>query len=449
MSVVDCAIVGGGFTGLAAAAELARLGRSVVVIERDASVGGLAGGFDIGGFELEKFYHHWFASDRHITDLATQVGVADRIVTRPTRTGMYYAGDFFRLSTPLDLLKFNALPFHDRIRTGLAALAVRYIKNWRELEHMAAKEWLIAWFGETVYRVVWEPLLIGKFGRYADDVSAVWFWNKLALRGASRGAKGEEELAYFLGGFAELARAVGAYVESQGGAVRTGVSVSEISRRADGLLDVETSGGPITARKVLVTTPLPDAADLLRASAGDDYASELKRVKFLGNVCLVLELDRSLSGLYWTNVNDTSFPFVGIIEHTNFEPTSSYGGRHIVYLSKYLPTEEPLYAMDAEALLAFSLPHIQRMFPEFDQSSVKTAYAWRAPYAQPIVVKNYSALIPSFDTPVPNVHLASMAQVYPEDRGTNYAVREGKLAGQRLHAALGAVLPAHNLAEPA
>lgn len=441
-SMADCIIVGGGFTGLAAAADLARFGRRVIVLEQDKAVGGLAGGFDIGGFELEKFYHHWFTSDTHVADLAEQIGARDHIVTRPTRTGMYYAGNFFRLSTPFDLLKFDAIPFHARIRTGVAALAVRRIKNWRALESMTAKEWLIAWFGKDAYRVIWEPLLIGKFGKAADEISAVWFWNKLALRGASRGKGGAEELAYYKGGFASLARGVADYIARQGGDVKLGVKVTSVRSQPDGSAHVETTQGAFTARSALITTPLPHAADMLEAGAGAAYAANLRRIKYLGNICLILELDRSLSGLYWTNVNDPTFPFVGIIEHTNFEPTESYGGRHIVYLSKYLPVEEPLYNMDSAQALAFAEPHIKRMFPAFDTTWVKHHYAWREPYAQPIVVRRYSELIPDFDTPLANVHLATMAQVYPEDRGTNYAVREGKLAAQRIHARLGASAPA-------
>lgn len=448
MTTADCIIVGGGFTGLAAAADLVDQGRRVVVLEQDTAVGGLAGGFDIGGFELEKFYHHWFTSDTHVADLAAQIGARENIITRPTRTGMYYSGNFFRLSTPLDLLKFDAIPFHARIRTGLAALAVRRIKNWQALESMTAKEWLIGWFGKDAYRVLWEPLLIGKFGAVANEISAVWFWNKLALRGASRGKGGAEELAYYKGGFASLARGVADYITSKGGEIVLGAKVTGVTTQPDGGVHVETTRGAYTGRSALITTPLPHAADMLEASTSAEYAASLRRIKYLGNICLILELDRSLSGLYWTNVNDPSFPFVGIIEHTNFEPTESYGGRHIVYLSKYLPTDEPLYNMDSGQALAFAEPHIKRMFPDFDTSWVKNHYAWREPYAQPIVVQNYSHLIPNFDTPLRNVHLATMAQVYPEDRGTNYAVREGKIAAERINARLGAAAPAR-VAEPA
>jgi protoporphyrinogen oxidase len=119
-----CIIVGGGYTGLSAAFELARAGVKPLVFEADSQVGGLAGSFDVGdGVELEKFYHHWFTSDTHISDLVADLGQTDCIVYRPTNTGMYYANRVFRLSTPLDLLKFSPLKFLDRLRMGRVALA--------------------------------------------------------------------------------------------------------------------------------------------------------------------------------------------------------------------------------------------------------------------------------------------------------------------------------------
>lgn len=423
----DCLIIGGGFTGLSAALKLVKAGKSVRIIESDQSVGGLAGGFMMGEYEIEKFYHHWFISDTYVTDLAEEIGARENVITRPSRTGMYFAGGIYRLSTPLDLLKFKALSFPDRIRTGIATIALRREKDWKRLEKITSREWLSKYFGERVYKVMWEPLLYGKFGKYADDIAAVWFWKKLDLRGSSRGKGGSEALAYYRGGFAALARDVAAKVVAAGGELHTSERAISVSRESDGVR-VETDKGVHTARSVLVTTPFPIAADLLESATSADYAARLRRIQYLANICLVLELDRSLSDTYWLNVNDPSFPFVGVIEHTNFEPPESYGGRHIVFLSKYLPADEPFYAMDADAAFEYALPHLQRMFPEFDTSWVKGKHVWKSDHAQPIVECNYSAMLPGADTPVPHVFISTMAQVYPEDRGTNYAIREGRNA---------------------
>ena len=189
-------IIGGGFSGLAAAYDLARHGFAVEVLESDREVGGLAGSFDVGGTRLEKFYHHWFTNDRHVMDLIDELGQQGNVRLKPTQTGMYFAHNFYRLSSPLDVLRFTPLNLVDRVRLGLMVLRARKVSHWKELEALTAQEWLRTIGGEQVYRIVWEPILRGKFGPYADDISAVWFWNKLKLRGGSRSTGGGESLAY-------------------------------------------------------------------------------------------------------------------------------------------------------------------------------------------------------------------------------------------------------------
>jgi protoporphyrinogen oxidase len=419
-------IVGGGFTGLSAAYDLAAAGRKVVLLEKEPTVGGLAGGFEVGGFTLEKFYHHWFTNDVHVMALIRDIGRADEVVFRPTRTGMYYANTIFRLSTPLDLLKFRALSFPNRIRLGLLALRARRIRDWKKIEHLTAREWLIGLAGPEVFRVVWEPLLVGKFGKYADIVGAVWFWKKLALRGGSRAADGREMLAYYKGGFSELAEALRRRLEEMGVEVRVNSPATGLDVEGGRVTAVRTTDGAVPARAVLLTQALPLIADLLDPHVSPDFAAGLRRIDYLANICLVLELDRSLSETYWLNVNDPSFPFVGVIEHTNFEPPESYGGRHIVFLSKYLPESDALFRMADDELLDFAVPHLKLMFPDFRREWVKGHHVWRALHSQPIAEPHYSRLIPPERTPLDNVLITSMAQIYPEDRGTNYAIREGR-----------------------
>jgi protoporphyrinogen oxidase len=426
------AIIGGGFTGLTAALELARRGVRVTVLETDAEVGGLAGTFDVGGVRLEKFYHHWFTNDRHVNELVDELGARGEIVYRPTRTGMYFANTTFRLSSPLDVLRFTPLPLVDRLRLGMLALRARSVKHWKALEELTAEEWLVKLGGRNVYRVVWEPLLEGKFGPYARDVSAVWFWNKLKLRGGSRDKSGAEVLAYYRGGFAALADRVADEVRRLGGEVRTGTPATGLVVEHGRVTGVQTPGGVVAADAVIATPALPLVADMVEPHAPADYVARLRRIEYLANVCVVLQLDRSLSDTYWLNVNEPGFPFVGVIEHTNFEPPETYGGRHIVYLSKYLPESHELFQMDDAAALRYCIPFIKRMFPAFDERWILDAHVWRARFSQPIVGRRYSELIPPVETPIDGLYLASMAQVYPEDRGTNYAIREGRRVGRQI-----------------
>lgn len=425
-------IIGGGFSGLCAAYELGKHGIHATVLERDNEIGGLAGSFHVNGARLEKFYHHWFTNDQAVMGLIKELGCEDQILLRPTRTGMYYANRFFKLSSPIDLLKFTPLSFVSRIRLGLLTLLARRVKDWRQLEDITASEWLRKLGGEEVYRIVWEPLLRGKFGEAAEDVSAVWMWNKLKLRGGSRGKGGREQLAYYRGGFAALADAIANAIRTHGGSVRTGCEVEQLVVADGKVTGVVASGEVIRADAVIGTAALPILAEQLAPHLPSDYIAKLRRIRYLANVCIVLELDRSLSSTYWLNVNDPNFPFVAVIEHTNFEPASTYNGRHIVYLSKYLPESDSLYQMPEVELLDFTLSNLSRMFPEFERSWILDSHVWRAKYSQPIVERHYSSMIPETETGIEGMYLASMAQVYPEDRGTNYAIREGRLIGQRV-----------------
>lgn len=305
-------IVGAGFTGLTVAYELAKQGVAVTVLEAESELGGMAAAFDVGGEKLDRFYHHWFTNDLEVMGLIDELGLNDRVEINPTNTGVYYANNFFKLSTPWDLLNFTPLGFADRIRLGLLALRARRVKDWRLLEDKTAHEWLKELGGENVYRIVWEPLLKGKFGPYAEQVSAVWFWNKLKLRGGSRGKGGEERLAYFKGGFVALADALAERITALGGTIALNTRVLGIEP-ADGVWHTRTRQGTLASERVVATTALPLVADMVRSWATPDYLASLERITYIGNVCLVLELDRPLSKTYWLNVNEPSFPFVGTI----------------------------------------------------------------------------------------------------------------------------------------
>ena len=139
----DVVVVGAGFTGLAAAHDLAKAGRKVLVLESDASPGGLAGTFEFqDGVRIEKFYHHWFNNDAYVPQLVKELGLGSEIVTLASKTAMYFNGRQWRLSTPWDLLRFKPVSLLSRIRLGLLVFRVRKIRDWRSIEHLSIREWL-------------------------------------------------------------------------------------------------------------------------------------------------------------------------------------------------------------------------------------------------------------------------------------------------------------------
>jgi protoporphyrinogen oxidase len=428
--VMHIAIVGGGATGLSAAEELAQRGATCTIFERDAALGGLAGSFRVDGVYLEKFYHHLFTSDNASAAMVERLGLGDKLEWVPT-TNSYFINRIYHLSTPLDLLRFSAIGFVDRIRLGLLYLRTMFVNDWRALEEITAREWLVRMAGEGVYNGVWEPLVRGKFGKYADEVAAVWIWNKLKLRGGSRGKKQEERLGYLRGGFGQAIDAWENHLRARGVEILLNSPVEEI-RVANGAATGVVANGQFRAFDRVLVTTAPEIFNQIAPDLPADYRARLAQIKYLANVCLVMRLDRSLSDTYWLNVGDPTIPFTGVIEHTNMQRPEIYGGAHLAYLSRYMAPDDPYYQMSPEELLAAYLPHLQKMFRGFSRDWVKEVWAWRERYTQPVIGLRYSELKPPFKTPVANLWLCCMAQVYPEDRGINYAIVFGQRAAAEM-----------------
>jgi len=425
-------IIGAGYAGLSAALDLCKSGCKVTIYEKDGDVGGLAGTFELSpGVRVEKFYHHWFTNDVDVLGLIDELGLGHLKRYCASNTGLYFTNSIFRLASPLDLLSFPGIPFIDRVRTGIMALVARRVNDWKPLEDISAEDWLIKIGGKKAYNAIWKPLMQGKFGVEASNVSAVWMWNKLKLRGSSRNKKGGESLVYFGGGFGALTDGIRTSLEALGVSIVLNTGVQKILAENGKAVGVQTERGTHRADSVLCTIPLPQFVQMT-PDLPADYRTQCEQIRFLGNSCLVLRLSRSLSSTYWLNVADPTFPFVGIIEHTNLDAKENYGGDHIVYLSKYLPTTEKLFSFSTDEMLDYCIPFIQKIFPEFNRSWILSHHVWKAHYSQPVITKHYSKLIPPLQTPIDGLWLCTMAQVYPEDRGTNYAVRYGRRVAKEI-----------------
>ena len=428
----EIAIVGAGLTGLVAALRLAAAGRRVTVFERYPQPGGLVATFPVGGEPLECFYHHIFTTDTDYVSLAQELGLAAEIQWLPSRMGIYSRGRLWDFGTPASLLRFEPLPWPDKIRFALSTLYLGRRGRLAQLEGISAHDWLLRHAGRAAYDSVWGPLLAQKFAERAGEVSMAWLWNKVHLRGRSRGSGGMgERLGYLRGSFGRLVVALAERAVAAGAHLELAAPVRAI-RPGGHRLEVSTRKGSASFDAVLFTGA---PAELLRVAGDhlpDDYRRRIGGVDHTNALCCVLELDRPLTSYYWLNVADPEFPFGGVIEQTNLVAPETYGGRRVVYLSKYVLPDHPLWAAPDATVWDAMLPWLPRLAPAFDASWVIARHVFRAAFAQPIIPCHYSRRIPPFTTPLPGLYHACMAQVYPEDRGQSYAVRGGNRAAALL-----------------
>jgi protoporphyrinogen oxidase len=148
---------------------------------------------------------------------------------------------------------------------------------------------------------------------------------------------------------------------------------------------------------------------------------------------MVLALKHRLSeqGFYWHNLPKAAgFPFLAMVEHTNFLSPENFGGDHIVYCGDYVDPSHEYFSLSQEQLLERFLPSLPRFNSRFAPDWVRQSWLFRTQYAQPVPMVHQSQAIPALKTPMPGLWFASMSQVYPWDRGTNFAVEVGRRAAQ-------------------
>ena len=428
MAAISTGVLGAGALGLTLAYRLAQAGDRITVIEREPEPGGLAAGFPVASAPdgstvyLEKFYHHLFRADRAATGLIEELGLGDRLVWPTPVSSMLRDGKIYPLGA-LGLLRLTPLPFQDRLRMGAVIAYLRLEKGYQRLEGQTAHDWLIRWMGRNAYQVFAEPLLRQKFGEYADKIAMPWFWSRLHLRSM--------ELGYLEGGFQALYETLAARIVEMGGTMHLGTTITSIAPGSSGGIEVTTGSKTHRFDRVVSTLPAKITFDLTPALP-PEFTERYRPGPAYGAHCLVLDMDRSFSDVYWIAINDPGYPFLAVVEHTNYIGPEQYEGKRLLYIGNYLPMGHPLYARSAEELLAEFTPHLQRINPEFSPSWVRKAHSFAAPFAQPIVTNDYKERIAPHVTPIDNLYMANMFQIYPQDRGQNYSVAMAERLARRL-----------------
>jgi protoporphyrinogen oxidase len=445
------AVLGAGMTGLTAAYRLSAEHRCDVY-ERWPGLGGQVATLDVGdGHRLERYYHHLFTSDVHIAALYEELGIDDPIEWIPSSVAMFVDGASRPFTSPLDLLRFKPLSLRARLRMGLAVLRLqRGDGRVEDFEGETARSWIERSMGREPWDKVWGPLMRGKFGDRADDISMSWLWKRLTVRRQAnvREARGEV-LGYPRGGWQPLLDRLRDEIERRGGRVLIDRPAAQL-RREDGDLVVGW-GAPDSWREghdprrfdqsggerydaVVATVPNDVFEGLLShelaGEVGKKYLSRLRSIEYHAALCVLLEMDRRFSPYYWTNIADPEIPFVGLVEQTNFIGPENYGGRRFLYVANYLEHGHPLLGLSYDELIAAYEPGLRKVNPDYSPDWVRQRWVFTEPTAQPVVTLGYQDRIPPLDTGVPGLVLANTTQVYPEDRGTNYSVRLGTQAAE-------------------
>ena len=418
------AIIGGGFMGLALAYRISELGYETKVLERADQPGGLCTYQDYGPFVWDSFYHVITPIDDDLKAFIGEIGLEKDLNWRQSLTGYYAGKKFYSLSTSKEFLRFPVLSIFDKMRLGFTLFYGSRIDDFKKLEKITAKDWLIKIGGRRTYERFWAPVLYAKLGENRDKVSAVFIWTYIKRLFRSRSSAAQKEhMGYVSGGYKTVFDRIEKLLLEKGSQMQLNTGVEEIRADPDGG-GINVRHGSVTEHfdKVVFTGPLnvlgKVAAPELVTISGNTGA-----IEYLGVVCLVLVTKKPISPFYVLNIGDSDTPFTGVIGMSSVVDLDETAGHHITYFPKYIASDHEYWSKSDEELESLFLKGVQDMYPEFDPNDIHSAHLNRAFKVQPLQILDYSETIPKVHTKHPDFYVLNTSQFVNESVNNNSVIR--------------------------
>lgn len=404
-------IVGGGLLGLSLAYRLSGANVPVTVYEAAPRLGGLAGTTMIGGVEVDRFYHAITLTDDRVLALAEQLGLREAMRFRRLGAGFYHDGRIASMSTPRELLTFPGLRADDRARLVAFMLRCRMTSDQARLDEEPIERFVRRTAGDRLWEHLWRPLMDSKFDGLYDDLPATYLWSRMRRVSGTRDRAGREVMGWIRGGYQALVERLAGAIRERGGTVLTSTPVRFVPSLAGRAQGVLLDGGMRRHDWVVTTMLRPGMQGLLSPELAEQL--EPDRCRYMGVVCVVARVRKSVSPFYALNITDRRIPLTSVVETTHVVDPEHVGG-HLLYVPRYVRPDSPDLERPSAELTREYLGHVQRMFPHFSpETDVIASQVARAEIAEPVHGLGAGCRLPAL-APAPGLVMVSSAHVYPD-----------------------------------
>ena len=405
-------VVGAGILGTVLALRLAEGGAKVTLLERAPTPGGLAGAFDFGGHRIDRFYHVIVPSDERMIALADQLGLSDRLSFTPVGVGFFVDGKMHPFNGIGDFLRFPPLSPIGRARLAWFVLHCQLRRNYDALERLPLERWLTRHCGRRVVQRIWRPLLDSRFNAHHAELPATYLWARTnRMRSARDSRSAGETMGCLRGGHEQLVLAAAERARELGVDVRLGAGVEGLVRDSDGAVTGVRVDGEDERFDLTIPTLQPPA---LRRLLPEELQPLLGAYpeRYLGVVCLILKLRRSLTPYYSINICDPT-PITTVVETSHVVGTEHTDGLRLAYLPKYCDPDSPEFGEDDETVYRRYTEMLAKLVPDFSHEDVVDWTVQRAPLVEPVHALDHEPRTAPIWPGVDGLALACASQIYP------------------------------------
>lgn len=411
-------IIGGGITGYAFAWFLSKkTSDAIMIVEKDAKPGGLAKAVKTGlGFEIDQFYHFLYNHDSNNTlNFFHELGLYPKVIWNNIKSGVFIKNKLFSVDEISSLMRVKMLTLKDKIRFLTAILNVILI-NFKSIDSIPSKKYLVRLFGKNNYKIIWEPLLVSKFAEYSKNVPASWIARRIQVTFFSRSWSGKTKYGYIVGTYNPLFRKL-----------QTILTRKKVNFLNDQVLEVKQvenrvkvttqKNGVFWYDKVVVAIPISISKAIIKNL---NVKKQLSKYKELNAFTVLLFLKKKFSDYFWINVNEPNIPFTGIIEMTNLTGTHIFDGLNALYLVQYLSGKSEF---DKDDFLKNMINYLKRINPDFNEDDIVKQSSFFASGVAPVPFLDYMSDMPSFKTKQSKIFLLNSSMIYPQDRGVGNSIK--------------------------
>ena len=415
-------ILGSGPMGLGVAYQLIKKGYKPLIFEADDRIGGMTASFDFNGIDIERFYHFHCKTDDAFFQILKELDLTTKFHWQKTKMGFWYKNKIHPWATPIDLLKFPDLNFIQKLRYALHAFISTKRSDWKSLDQINARDWLIKSLGYQTYEILWKKLFDLKFYQYANKVSAAWIWSRIKRTGLSRKNMFQEELGYLEGGSQTLLDEMKNFILKNGGKIKLKSKVNLVNIENNRIKNLIINGKKISSNKVISTIPIPYVNKII-PDLPILFAKKYDQIKNIGVVCVIAKLKKNISKHFWLNINDPKMDIPGIIEYTNLRKISNIS---IAYIPFYMPQDNKKFKDEDSVFVSKVIRYIQKLNPNIRKDDFIDIKVNRYFYSQPVCEINHAELLPPIKTTIEGLFIADTSFYYPEDRGISESIKLGK-----------------------